>query len=45
MELCKTYRSKTITVLEPWNVPAEKEFMDYLSIPLSYFTTGETEAA
>lgn len=44
MELCKTYGSKTIIVVEPWNVRAERGFMDYLLILFSYFTIRETEA-
>ena len=44
MELCKTYGSKTIIVVEPWNVTAEREFMGSLLILFPYFTIRETEA-
>jgi hypothetical protein len=44
MELCETYGSKTIIVLELWTAPAERECMEYLLILPSYLTTRETEA-
>ena len=44
MELYKTYRSKTVVVLESWNITDERKFMKSLSIGPFYFTVGETEA-